>query len=143
MSSRWVVTVWILAGIEKQADDLNVPKLGGPGEGAVSKPCVGVRKSPSGFLKATRCRGCCQVDSCPTEDQCIHRFELAVSECRPHGTIGVGSVVAQEIDERQLHPALARHPTGTHEVKCRGDAALLRVCARVENCARHLDRKSW
>ena len=48
-------------------------------------------------------------------DQSVHRFKLSVTEGRPHGTAWVRPVIAQEIDQRQLHAALTRYPTRANE----------------------------
>ena len=49
------------------------------------------------------------MDSRAPPDQSVDRFELGISSRGSHSGIGIGSVIAQQIDERDLHVALMRY----------------------------------
>jgi hypothetical protein len=78
-------------------------------------------------------RGSGQVNVRPMTDQRVDGIELAMPKRRHQGTIRVGSVVAQEIDEKELDAVLASYAAGTHEPQSRIDRTPIRPCARVED----------
>lgn len=106
VTSDRVVPVRVLAGVEEQANDLCVPMLGGQCKGAVAVLSIRARKGLARLLDPTGCGGPDEVDLGATPNERIHSLELAVCEGRNHGSVRVGSVVAQEIDERDLNAAL-------------------------------------
>ena len=139
VASHGVVPAWVLAGVEKQTDDLGMPMLCRQRERAMSMPPVGAWKHLARIFNATGRSGGGQVDLRSAADQRVHGVEFAMSKRRPHGAIGIGSLVAQEIDEWNLHATLAWYPARAHKPECRVDATFIRCCARVENHSSHLD----
>lgn len=65
------------------------------------------------------------------EEQRFGGFEFAVTEGCPHCAVGVGSLIAQKIDQWQLYSTLTRYTARanqTQRVVQRGQ-----VCTRVED----------
>ena len=98
MASHRVVSVWILARVKQQLNDLDMPKIRCQSERQMPVLTAGVRKEATCILNAPQCRCYRQIDSSPARDQAAHGLELAVQGRRVYSTVGIRSVIAEEID---------------------------------------------
>ena len=139
MGSRRVVPVGILTGIEQQPDDVGMAVLSREPKSQMALVVVSRGKGFARRLDLARRRRSDQVDTSATTDQCLDRLPFTVDESRPHGAIRTGTEVAQQVDERDLHAALARHAARTHETERHVHRSLIGASARLEDGASYLD----
>ncbi len=84
-------------------------------------------------------RGDGQIERRAAAQQSVDGLELAVDERGGHRSVRVGAVVAEQIDERHLRPALARHATRADERQRLAESTRIRLRTGVEERARDLD----
>src|SRR6266571_7338492 len=139
VTSCGIVSVRVLADVEEQRHDLGMPMLRCQCES--SMPLLGIRdgKVPLRSFDAASRGGCDQVYSRATTNQRVNCFEFTVTEGREHRAIRISAVVAQQIDQRDLHTTFAWHAARTYKPERRGDRALIHSSVRVENRSGHLD----
>ncbi len=136
---RRVVAVGILPGVEEQADDLRVAVLGREGEGLVPLLRRSGRECPSSFRETTGRGGNWEAQGGSTPEQHFRRREFAMRERRQHGAGRIGSRLAEQIDQRDLRPALPRHPAGGDQPESCIEGGTVGLRAGVEDDPRHLD----
>ena len=66
-------------------------------------------KQSAGILDTSQSCHHWQIDPSPALDQSIHRLEFVVQGRRVYGAVGIGSVLAEEIDEWNLHATVTGH----------------------------------
>ena len=109
MESDRVVPVWIFAGIEQQANDLNMTKLTRQGECAMTVFAAGGGKQPTEILNASQRCSNRQIDLSAAPDEGVRCLKLAVRDCRLDSGVWVHSMIAKEIDQWELHMTFTRH----------------------------------
>ena len=99
VSSFGVVAIWILAGVEQHANDIDVAELCRPCERTVSKLRIGRRQRSANILYSASRRSRGQVDRRSSTHESLDGFPLTVSQRRANCSISVGPVIAQEVDQ--------------------------------------------
>lgn len=89
------------------------------------------RQQATDIFNAAKRRRDGQSNSSSTANQCAKRLKRAVKSCRFHRTVRVGTVIAEEIDQGNLLPALLRYAAGCH--KCQRDFTLCHGGAGIKN----------
>jgi hypothetical protein len=134
-----IISVRILSRIEQQPDDVRMAMLGRERKRQMSLVGSGREHGRARRIDLTCRRGGNQIEtSAPTDERC-HRLPLTVSESRLHGTVWIGTEVAQQIDEWHLHPAFAWHAAGTYKAQRHIDRVRIGSGAGIENGMSHLD----
>jgi len=130
VSSGRVVAVWILACVEQGANDFDLTKLRGQSECEVTICFAGRWKQTIEIGGAPQSGDYRQIDGSAVLDQSSDCFELAVRRCGMESASRVGTVIAEEIEQRKLHAAFAGHTARGDEHECLIQCGLL--CARIE-----------
>src|SRR5258706_1108627 len=136
-----VVTVWIFGHGQYQASDLDMTKLRCQGERQMA--VVGTRPwKQSAKVRDTSQGGrYWKIDPCAAPEQNLHGFHFAVQRCCVDRAVGVGSVIAEKVDQWKLHAAFTRHAARGDEHERLVKRRLLR--AGVENHFAYLDNVRW
>jgi hypothetical protein len=98
MRSLRIVPVRILAGVEQQAHDFRMSVLRRPSHGEMPFLWSGARERSARFVNATSRSSRGKVHSRASTDQSVNGLKLTVPKRRPHGTLRIGPVIAQEYD---------------------------------------------
>src|SRR6266850_2853986 len=133
VSAARIVPARIFSRVEQQADDIGVAVLCRPCEGEVTHLTVRGRQRPAHLFYSAHGRRDRHVHVRAAPYQRVHRLPLAVANSVAHRGVRVGAVVAQQIDESDLHAAFTGYASGGHERERRVDARRLGARARVEH----------
>lgn len=131
MSSGRVVTVWILACVQQGPHDLDSTKLRCHGEREVAVCFAGGWKQAIEIGGVPQIGGHWQIDGSTVLDQSGDCFEFAVRRRGMESAGGVGSVLAEEIDQQKLHATFTRYAAGGNEHECLIECGLF--YARIED----------
>ena len=131
VAAEGVEEIWIGAGVEEQARDLSVAKIGGLAERDLAFAGAGGGKQAASGIEIAEGCGDGERDAAAATDQRGEGLEGAVQGSRFHGSAGIDATIAEQIDERDLPAALLGHAAGGDE--CQRDFTLGRGGAGVEN----------
>ena len=130
VTSKWVVPIWIFSSVKEQFYDRDVPELRSKAEGEVPVIVASRGKQPQEFVGASEGGSNWQFDAGAPPNECLDRFKLAMERSRSRSVVGVGPMIAKQIDQGNLHSTFAWHPARGYERQCFVARSLL--CTRIE-----------
>jgi hypothetical protein len=136
MAADWVISVGIFARIQQQSNDFDVSKLRGQASARVA--VVAVADGSNRRKSAMRPRAAAIGKSIGAPRR-IKAFSASISPCKAAACRAIGnrSVIAEKIDQRELHSAFTRHAARRNQHQRLVQARLLN--ASLENDLRYLN----
>ncbi len=137
VAARRVVPVRVFACIEQHPDNHHVTELSSYCESQVTIFETGCAEKMVDLGYKAKSSGDGQIYNRTATDQCPHGVMFVQYGCRPHGAFGLGSVLAEQVDELGLHMALAWNAAGRYQHQ--GFIPGCEIGAGLENHAGHVD----
>ena len=103
VTSKWVVAIWILSSVKEQFYDRDVPELRSKAECEVPVIVASRWKQPQEFVGVSEGGSNWQIDAGAPPNECLDRFKLAMERSRSRSAVGVGPMIAKQIDQGNLH----------------------------------------
>jgi hypothetical protein len=113
--------------------------LGREGEGALPLLRGGGRERPLSLREASGRRSGREAQGGAAAEQRVHRHKFAMRERRQHGTVRIGSGVAEQIDQGDLRSAFPRHLARSDEPERRVEGGPIGFRSGIEDGLRDLD----
>ena len=115
VSSRRVISIRIFSCVYKQSNNFNVSNLACHRQGQMSLRTVRCRQQSASILNAIQHRCNRQIDMRTARNQGCHRLKITMQSGRMDCAVRISSVVAKQIDQRNLNAALMGHAARRHQ----------------------------
>lgn len=98
MRMTWAVSAGIFARVQQQSHDFDMSKLRSQGQRELTSLAVSMRKEPAAIVGTSQSRGYGQINTSATRKQGADGVVLAMQGSCMEGGVGIGALIAKEID---------------------------------------------
>src|SRR5215469_7785396 len=131
MESGRIVPVRILSRIEQHMDDLRMPELCRQSQGSMTISGTRAGQQAARFFNEPKSRSDRQLNAGTSANESASRFELAMRAGHP--TVGICSVITEQIYQRYLDSAFARYEPRANQAECLIQLRPIILGARIQN----------